>query len=70
MNDETADAVSRLEALELHVAHQEKLLAELNDVLAAQWRKIDALERRIAQLREELQNMGPVRDGPETPPHY
>lgn len=61
----------RLEALEIRVAHQDRQLAELNQVITDQWRKIDALERQIALLRDELQSVGPGREGPEPPPpHY
>ncbi len=61
----------RLEALETLVAHQERAMAELNDAITAQWRKIDGLERRLAKLLEEFQNLGAPRDGAEPPPpHY
>lgn len=71
MSDALSDHASRLEALEAIVTHQERVIAELNDVVTSQWRKIDALERRVAQLREEIQNIGPARDAPEPPPpHY
>lgn len=63
--------ISRIDALEMLIAHQERSLAELNEVVTAQWRKIDALDRLILQLREELQNISPARDAPEPPPpHY
>jgi SlyX protein len=70
MSDEPSD-YSRLDALEMLVAHQEKTIAELNGAITAQWRKIDALERQIAKLHVELQNVGNHRDAPEPPPpHY
>jgi uncharacterized coiled-coil protein SlyX len=62
---------SRIDALEILIAHQERSLAELNEVVASQWRKIDVLDRQILQLREELQSIAPARDVPEPPPpHY
>ncbi|HEY8579996.1 MAG TPA: SlyX family protein [Beijerinckiaceae bacterium] len=62
---------TRLEAIEMRVAHQEFALAELNEALTAQWRRIEQLERLVAQLRDELQNVGAGREGPEPPPpHY
>lgn len=72
MTDEGRDLSTRLDALEAHFAHQDKLMSELSDVLAAQWRKIDMLERQIARLREAFQTMGEPRSNtPEPPPpHY
>jgi uncharacterized coiled-coil protein SlyX len=71
MSDALSDHASRLEALEALVTHQERMIAELNEVVTSQWRKIDVLERQVAQLREEIQNIGPARDAPEPPPpHY
>ncbi len=62
---------SRLDALETLVAHQDKTIAELNDVITAQWRKIDALERQVAKLLAEFQSIGAPRDTSEPPPpHY
>ena len=61
----------RLNALETLVAHQERTIAELNDAITAQWRKIDALERKVAKLLDEIQNVGASRDASEPPPpHY
>lgn len=71
MSDASSDVSSRLETLEASVAHQERMLGELNEVVTLQWRKIDGLERLVAQLREELQNVARQRDAPEPPPpHY
>lgn len=67
----SSETSSRLDALEATVAHQEKMLGELNEVVTSQWRKIDMLQRLVLQLREELQNVTPQRDAPEPPPpHY
>jgi uncharacterized coiled-coil protein SlyX len=71
MSDARSDFSSRLETLEASVAHQERMLGELNEVVTLQWRKIDGLERLVSRLREELQNVAPQRDAPEPPPpHY
>jgi SlyX protein len=61
----------RLVAVEIRLAHQDKMIADLNDVITAQWRKIDMLERQLGRLREELQSIEPQRTTPEPPPpHY
>jgi len=70
MSDDFRNA-ARIDALETHIAHQDRTVAELNDMVAAQWRKIDALERQIARLREEFLNLSQPREAPEPPPpHY
>lgn len=71
MSDEPLDYAARLDALETLIAHQDRTIAELSDVITSQWRKIDLLERQVAQLREEFQNIGAPRETPEPPPpHY
>jgi SlyX protein len=70
MSNGNADC-SRLDALETLVAHQDQTIAELNDAITAQWRKIDALERLVAKLFVEIQSVGTQRDTMEPPPpHY
>lgn len=67
----SSETSSRLDALEATVAHQEKMLGELNEVVTSLWRKLDMLQRLVLQLREEIQNVTPQRDAPEPPPpHY
>ena len=62
---------SRLDALEMRIAHQDRMMADLNEVITAQWRKIEFLERQFARLREEVQTADGPRDGVEPPPpHY
>lgn len=71
MPHEISNPPSRLDALEMMITHQDRMIAELNDVVTAQWRKIDALEGQLARLRDEVQNIGVNRDAPEPPPpHY
>jgi len=71
MTNGLSDAPLRLDALEMRIAHQDRVIGELNDVVTAQWRKIDLLERQIARLTEEWRNIGAQRDAPEPPPpHY
>ena len=62
---------TRLEELEIRLAHQERVLAELNDIVTAQWKKIDALENQNRSLREDFQNLDVGSRVPEPPPpHY
>jgi SlyX protein len=61
----------RIDALEMRVAHQEKTIGELNDVIMAHWKKTDALERQLRRLSEEIE-AAQFSDAPasQKPPHY
>ena len=62
---------TRIDGLEIRFAHQDQTIAELNDVITAQWKRIELLDSQIRQLREEFQNMDTGRNAPEPPPpHY
>ncbi|MBG1231206.1 SlyX family protein [Aestuariivirga litoralis] len=61
----------RIDELEIRSAHQDQMLGELNDVIAAQWKKIEQLEFLLKRTREELQNINLRPEGEEAPPpHY
>lgn len=62
----------RIAELEMRIAQQDRVIADLNEMVVAQWRKIDALERRLGELREEFDAAALARpDAPEPPPpHY
>ena len=65
MTDQT-----RISELEMRLAHQDKTLSELNDVVLAQWKRIEALERQLTSMNEDMHNLeqGPVPV--DRPPHY
>lgn len=61
---------TRLDELEMRVAHQDKTISDLNDVITAQWKVIEKLERQVRRLDEEVQALD-QGDTPVTkPPHY
>lgn len=63
----------RIEALEFKVAHLERAMQELSDVLYRQQRDLDALRERSQSLYEQLQQLddrGADPTGVEIPPHY
>jgi SlyX protein len=66
-----SDVAARIDDLETRVAHQEKTIGELNDVITAQWRKMEAIEFQLRRLGEEMQTME-QGDAPanQKPPHY
>ena len=71
MTDTLTDASSRLDALEMRIAHQDKMMADMNEVITAQWRVIEAMQRHVTELREEFRNIVPARTASEPPPpHY
>jgi len=63
---------TRVTDLERRIAEQERVIADLNDMVVAQWRKIDNLERRVGELRDEFDAAALSRgEGQEPPPpHY
>ncbi len=66
-------AEERLERLEFKVAHLEKALQELSDVLYRQQREIAALQARTQRVLEQVQQLedrGGDPGGVEIPPHY
>ena len=44
------DQAALLVELETRIAEQERVIADLNDMVVSQWRKIDSLERRQPQM--------------------
>jgi SlyX protein len=63
----------RIETLEFKVAHLERALQELNDVLYRQQRELDTLRDRNQQLIEQVQQLEDRAGDPnavEIPPHY
>jgi SlyX protein len=63
---------NRIDVLETRLTFQEVTIETLNNTITAQWHKIDALTRQVANLNERLQEAEThgreVRNEP--PPHY
>jgi len=69
MNDST-----RIETIEIKLAHLERSLQELGEAVLLQQRQIDSLAARGRALGDRLDAFGPT-DAPDTepfgkPPHY
>lgn len=66
--------VSRLEALEIRVAHQERMIDDLNQTITAQWKDIDRLKREVERLTDRVANaelaIGPDPGDEPPPPHW
>jgi len=71
----TQDKPSTVADLEVQLAHQAKLLEELNETVRKQWDEIDKLTRSVTHIAERLMGMevsadkGRAGDEPP-PPHY
>ncbi|MCA0434236.1 MAG: SlyX family protein [Proteobacteria bacterium] len=62
---------TRIDDLEIRLAHQDRAIADLNDVITGQWKKIEALERQLRRLNEEMQALESSDAPPiQKPPHY
>jgi len=62
----------RIEKLELHVAHIEHQVEQLNDVVIEQERLLDKLKKVIQRQSSSLQTLEleRVRSHVQKPPHY
>ena len=72
MSGQTTD--DRINALEIHLMHQENLLQELNEVVTSQQDRIDRLSIEVALLKDQMMIQAPsVQKDPADeapPPHY
>ena len=66
--------LSRLDALEIRISHQEHVIEELNATVTSQWKEIDRLKRDVAMLTDRLANaelsLGPDPGDEPPPPHW
>jgi SlyX protein len=62
----------RIDVLETRLTFQDVTIETLNKTITAQWRKIDALTRQLAELSERLRDAETNAPGAgnEPPPHY
>jgi SlyX protein len=65
---------TRLDQIEIKLAHLERALTELNDVVIRQQREIELLTAHARQLKHRLEQLeagaGASAEGFEKPPHY
>ena len=62
----------RIDVLEMRLTFQDETIETLNKTITAQWLKIDALTRQLAELSERLRDAesNAPAAGNEPPPHY
>lgn len=73
MNDKS-ELEQRLNELEAHVAHQDSIIQDLNEVSIQQWDEIKALNEKVEFLKGKLQAAEDAKDEDASkeppPPHY
>ncbi len=61
----------RITELEIKLAHQEKMLDELNEVVTGQWKDIDILKKKFVLMHEMIQQLETKNsEADEPPPHF
>ncbi|EFI51480.1 MAG: SlyX family protein [Bradyrhizobiaceae bacterium] len=69
-----AELASRIEALEIQIAHQDATVEALNQVITSQWKQIDILTRQMARLTDRIaaaeQSIPSTPGNEPPPPHY
>jgi SlyX protein len=64
---------ARIDALEMSRAHQERMIEDLSETIATQWKLIETLNRQVARLREQVEEAAAGAGAGEVeppPPHY
>lgn len=72
MTNDIQTLAERIDSLEMRLAYQDDTIETLNQTITAQWKQIDVLTRRIAELGDRLQEAetnAPSLSN-ERPPHY
>ncbi|MEA2929126.1 MAG: SlyX protein [Hyphomicrobiales bacterium] len=71
---ESATPSARIEALEVRIAHQDRIIEDLNKSVTDQWKQIDGLAKQIARMADRLQRVEDSASSPDAadppPPHY
>lgn len=66
--------MSRLDTLETRLAHQERMIEDLNQTITSQWKHIDRLKREVERLGDRLASaeaaIGPEGGEEPPPPHW
>ncbi len=53
----TEQSQDRLTDIEMQLAHQDRQITELNDMIAEQWKVIDALKRKLGQTDDKIEEL-------------
>ena len=58
----------RIDALETHIAHQDRTIEDLNAAITDHWKQIEDLAYRMSRLAEELREVEMSGSGELEPP--
>jgi SlyX protein len=65
---------ARIDELEIHLAHQDQTIEDLNESLSRQWTEIENLTRQLAKLGDRIniveEHGGEPMPAEPPPPHY
>lgn len=69
------DLAPRLENVELKMMELENTVGQLNEVIIAQYKQIDALQAMLNSLQQKMENAGTAHEAADPaeeppPPHY
>lgn len=69
MNEEI---VERLENVEMHIAHLERQMDELNEVLVLQSEELERVKKLLGRVTQSIQSaeMERIKSVDSKPPHY
>lgn len=74
MTDSAPTDSTRLDELEIRIAHQDQTIEDLNAAITAQWKLIERLERQVVRLAERVadseQAVSEAAPVNRPPPHY
>ena len=63
--------IEKLESIEVIIAHHDKIMSEMNEVILAQWKRIDTVEKKLMQLHEDINLINGGHDlTDQRPPYY
>lgn len=69
-DSQAAPAVDPVVELEIRAAYQDKLMADLDEVVQGFAARVERLEREVKELRERVDDGSDVGPHDAAPPHY
>jgi SlyX protein len=65
---------NRLNDIETALAHQDKIIADLSDIINDQWKEIESLKRKLSETNDKIQDIenlgGDNNQANVKPPHW